>query len=69
MHLHIEDECCIKESFNDEHINPESTLELIRYPESNEFIYDKDPLKDVDLSRLMVIKDHSYTIDMNYFFF
>ncbi|BAA32575.1 large protein [Human respirovirus 3] len=66
MHLHIEDECCIKESFNDEHINPESTLELIRYPESNEFIYDKDPLKDVDLSKLMVIKDHSYTIDMNY---
>nr|ACA24952.1 large polymerase subunit L [Swine parainfluenza virus 3] len=66
MHLHIEDGCCIKESYNDEHINPESTLELIKYPESNEFIYDKDPLKDIDLSKLMVIRDHSYTIDMNY---
>nr|WNS50116.1 large protein [Ovine parainfluenza virus 3] len=66
MHLHIEDKCCIKESYNDEHINPESTLELIKYPESNEFIYDKDPLKDIDLSKLMSIRDHSYTIDMNY---
>lgn len=66
IHLHIEDKCCVKESYNEDHINPESTLELIKYPESNEFIYDSDPLKDVDLSKLMIIRDHSYTIDMNY---
>nr|UQS35958.1 RNA polymerase [Porcine respirovirus 2] len=66
LHLHLSTGCCIMQSPPETCIPPKSTLDSQVTSEGNQFLYDKNPLKSIDLSIPQNIRDIVHTVDMTF---